>query len=73
MWHGIVLVLAIEMALITPPVALNVFVIKGISPPDVTLGQIYLGAMPFVAVELLRIVIFIAFPGLALWLPGMMK
>ncbi|MFC2065687.1 TRAP transporter large permease [Chloroflexota bacterium] len=72
-WYGVILVLAGEMALITPPVGVNCYIIHGISAPlGVNLPQILRGAMPFVAVELACIAIFMAFPELALWLPTKM-
>lgn len=68
-WFGIVMAIACEMAVITPPVGLNLFVIKGISPESVSLGDVVYGSAPFVGVLLLALALFTAFPGLVLWLP----
>ncbi|MFP4538285.1 MAG: TRAP transporter large permease [Dichotomicrobium sp.] len=68
-WFGIVMAVATEMAVITPPVGLNLFVIKGISPPEVSLGDVTLGALPFFGVLLAGLMLFVAFPGIVLWLP----
>jgi len=70
-WFGVILVIACEMAVITPPVGLNLFVIKGIAP-QVTLKQISLGALPFVFLEITAIIILTIFPQIVLWLPKMM-
>jgi C4-dicarboxylate transporter DctM subunit len=66
-WFGVVMIIACEMAVITPPVGLNLYVIKGIAP-QITLGQIIYGALPFVLVELLCVAILAVFPSIALWL-----
>lgn len=72
LWFGIVMGITLEMAVITPPVGLNLYTIKGIAPPEVTLSDIIRGAMPFVVIEILCLAIFVSFPTLCLWLPGTM-
>ena len=67
-WFGIILVLLIETALITPPVGLNLFVIQGTTPEHST-QEIMLGALPYVFIMILMIVIVTIFPQLVLWLP----
>ena len=67
-WFGILMIVLIEMALITPPVGLNLYVINGIAP-DISLKKILMGSLPFVGCMVLAIVILCAFPGLATWLP----
>ncbi|UTW10084.1 TRAP transporter large permease [Marinobacterium rhizophilum] len=66
-WFGIVAVITVELGLITPPVGMNVFVIKSVAP-DVPMGQIFRGVFPFVLSDLLRLVLLILFPVLALGL-----
>jgi len=68
-WFGIVMAIATEMAVITPPVGLNLFVIQGIASEDVSLGDVTRGAAPFVGVLILGLTIFVVFPELVLWLP----
>ncbi|HRK85860.1 MAG TPA: TRAP transporter large permease subunit, partial [Alcaligenes sp.] len=68
LWFGIVMIIACEMAVITPPVGLNLYVIKGIAP-QISLQQITRGALPFVALEILAIIILTIFPDIILWLP----
>lgn len=68
-WFGIIVVMTVELGLITPPVGMNVFVIKSVVR-SVDLKTIYKGVMPFIAVDLLRLVLLVAFPILSLWLPS---
>ncbi len=68
-WFGVIVVMAVTFGMICPPVGMNVFVINSIAR-DIALGAIYRGTMPFIAVDVLRLVILCAFPGIALWLPG---
>ncbi len=67
-WFGIFAVMVTELSLITPPVGLNLFVIKGVIK-DISIGTIYRGILPFVVADIVRIVLLIAFPALALYLP----
>ncbi len=60
-WFGIVTVLTVELGLMTPPVGMNVFVIKAMAP-HVGLGEIFRGVAPFVVSDLLRLALLIAFP-----------
>ncbi|WP_372658925.1 TRAP transporter large permease [Hydrogenophaga sp.] len=71
-WFGILIVTIVEIGLISPPVGLNLFVINSLLP-DVKLGAIYRGVWPFVAADVLRLAILIAFPAIALWLPSLMR
>ena len=68
-WFGIVVVVVVEISLITPPVGLNVFVLRGVLP-DVSTGTIFKGVTPFWIVDLLRLAVIVGVPSLSLWLPG---
>jgi TRAP-type C4-dicarboxylate transport system permease large subunit len=68
-WFGVMLTLNMEIGLITPPVGLNLYVINGIVP-DVDLKTVLLGALPFMLCMLVGIMLLIAFPQIALWLPN---
>ena len=70
-WFGIIIVMTVELGLIHPPVGMNVFVIKSVVH-DVSFMTIFKGVIPFVLTDLLRLVILIAFPIIALWLPERM-
>ncbi len=68
-WFGVIIVMTVELGLIHPPVGMNVFVIKTVVK-DVSFSTIFLGVLPFVATDLIRLAILIAFPIIALWLPS---
>src|SRR5882757_5769518 len=70
-WFGVLIVVTVEMGLITPPVGLNVYVIKGLAP-DVPMGQIFEGIIPFLVAMLITLAILVAFPAISLWLPNSM-
>src|SRR3954470_14654034 len=70
-WFGVIIVMTVELGLIHPPVGMNVFVIKSVVK-DVSFSTIFKGVVPFVATDLVRLVILIIFPLLATWLPQRM-
>jgi tripartite ATP-independent transporter DctM subunit len=70
-WFGVIIVMTVELGLIHPPVGMNVFVIKSVIK-EVTFTTIFKGVIPFVVTDLIRLLILIAFPVIALWLPSKM-
>ncbi len=70
-WFGIIVLLAMEMSLTTPPFGLLLFLMQGVSPKGTTLGQVALAAVPYLACDLLLMVILVLVPGVALFLPGL--
>lgn len=70
-WWGIVLVMVVEISLITPPIGLNVFILKSMLP-EVSLTKIFKGIAPFFCADLFRLAIVVVFPAVALWLPTIM-
>jgi TRAP-type C4-dicarboxylate transport system permease large subunit len=70
-WFGVIIVMTVELGLIHPPVGMNIFVIKSVID-DVKISTIFYGVLPFILTDLLRLVILIVFPILALWLPSRM-
>lgn len=70
-WFGILIVTIVEIGMISPPVGLNLFVLSSLLP-NVKLTTIYKGVWPFVVADIVRLGILIAFPVIALWLPGLM-
>jgi tripartite ATP-independent transporter DctM subunit len=68
-WFGVIIVMAVTFGMICPPVGMNVFVINSIAR-DISLTRIYKGTMPFIAVDVVRLVLLCAFPVISLWLPG---
>ena len=70
-WFGIIALVVVELGLITPPVGLNVFIIAGLA--NVRMGEVFRGVMPFFAVEIARIALLLALPGLCLFLPRLLS
>ena len=70
-WFGIVVTINVEMGMITPPVGLNLFILKG-SVPGIKMNDIVGGALPFLLLLMLGLAIIMVFPPLAIWLPGRM-
>lgn len=68
-WFGILLVVLIELALLTPPVGVNLYVVQGIRDPGKSIGDVILGVLPFILVMLVLVVVLVYLPGLATWLP----
>lgn len=71
-WFGIVMVMVVEISLITPPIGLNVFVMKSMLP-DVELVAIFKGIAPFFAADIVRLLLVVFLPGLALYLPRLLN
>ena len=71
-WFGVLVVKLLEIGMITPPVGLNVFVIKGVADRYVTLTQVFAGVLPFMAADLIVVAAMIAAPGAVLLLPSLM-
>jgi len=69
-WFAVVLTVNLEVGLITPPVGLNLYVLKGVAP-QVPLTTVLMGSMPFVLIMLGQIVLMTLFPQIALWLPNL--
>lgn len=70
-WFGVLIVIVLEMGLISPPVGVNVYVVKGVAE-DVTMGQVFLGILPFWVAMAVGLAILVAFPHIALLLPNSM-
>jgi C4-dicarboxylate transporter DctM subunit len=68
-WFGVIIVLVVEMGVITPPVGINVYIIKGVAP-DVPMGKIFKGAMAFLVGMIILAALLLVFPQLATWLPS---
>ena len=71
-WFAVLLLINLEMAVISPPVGLCLFTMKAVAPPDISMGDLYKAAFPFLALDLIAMGLILAFPGIALWLPGKM-
>ncbi|SHK06265.1 TRAP transporter, DctM subunit [Marinobacter antarcticus] len=69
-WFGILFVINMEIGYKTPPFGFNLFYLKGVVPPDITMKDIYTSVVPFVIIEIVAIGIIMVFPEIATWLPG---
>ena len=71
LFFGLLVALNLQTAFLSPPVAMAAFYLKGVAPPHVTLNQIFLGMMPFMAIQVLAIFLLYMFPAIGLWLPSL--
>ncbi|OOY15410.1 TRAP transporter large permease subunit [Thioclava sp. DLFJ4-1] len=71
LWFGIILVMNLEIAVVTPPVGLNLYALRGVCPM-LSVEEIVRSIVPFVAVQFVMLMIFVLFPGISLWLPGLL-
>lgn len=71
LWWGVLMVMIIEIGLITPPIGINVLIMHGMAP-DVPLRRIFVGIVPFLVADVIRLVILTLFPQIALWLPSVL-
>ena len=68
-WLGIMIAINLQTSFLTPPFGFALFYLRGVAPPEVTTKQIYRGVIPFVAIQVLALLILAMFPELATWLP----
>lgn len=68
-WFGVLFVINMEMAYLTPPFGFNLFIMKGVVPPEISMADIYRSILPYVVLQALCLVLVILFPQLVLWLP----
>lgn len=71
-WFGVLFVIMVEIGYMTPPFGFNLFYLRGVAPPSISIGDIYISALPYAAVILFGLLLIIAFPGIALWLPKLL-
>jgi TRAP-type mannitol/chloroaromatic compound transport system permease large subunit len=74
LWFGMMVCVNLQTSFMTPPFAYAIFIVKGVSPPElnITMSDIIRGVMPFVVLILVGLALCIAFPEIILWLPGKM-
>ncbi|MGE4335439.1 MAG: TRAP transporter large permease subunit [Pigmentiphaga sp.] len=73
LWLGVVYLLTMEIAFLTPPFGLLLFVMKGVAPREIGMGTVYRAALPFVLLEMLVLVAVLFYPQIGLWLPSIMR
>jgi TRAP-type mannitol/chloroaromatic compound transport system permease large subunit len=71
LFFGLLIALNLQTAFLSPPVAMAAFYLKGVAPPHVTLNQIFIGMMPYMAIQVLALILLYTFPQIGLWLPGL--
>ena len=71
-WFGVLFTINMELAFISPPFGMNLFYMKGVVPDSISMGDIYRSVLPFMALEVLGLMLVILFPQLVLWLPNLM-
>jgi TRAP-type mannitol/chloroaromatic compound transport system permease large subunit len=72
LWFGVLFIINMEMAFLTPPFGFNLFYMKAVVPKGVTMGDIYRSVIPFVLLQGLGLIICMIFPGIVTWLPYLM-
>jgi TRAP-type mannitol/chloroaromatic compound transport system permease large subunit len=72
LFFGLLVALNLQTAFLSPPVAMAAFYLKGVSPPHVTLNQIFAGMMPFMGIQVIALVLLYVFPAIGLWVPQML-
>ena len=72
LFFGLLVALNLQTAFLSPPVAMAAFYLKGVSPPHVTLNQIFAGMMPFMAIQVFAIFLLYMFPAIGMWLPELL-
>jgi tripartite ATP-independent transporter DctM subunit len=73
LWFGVVVAMNLQSSFLTPPFGFSLFYLKGVAPPGVTTSHIYRGIVPFVAVQVLALLLLILFPGMVSFLPGLAR
>jgi len=68
-WLGMLICVTLQTSFLTPPFGWALFFLRGVAPPEVTTRHMYMGVIPFVAMQLLAVLLVFLFPQLALWLP----
>ena len=71
-WFGIIFTITMEIAVLTPPVGLNLYVIQGLAPTQVKIQDVIMGVLPFIGALVCLIGLLLLFPDLATWLPTIM-
>ena len=72
LFFGLLVALNLQTAFLSPPVAMAAFYLKGVSPPGVTLNQIFLGMIPFMFIQIFAMFVLYVFPQIGMWLPGVL-
>lgn len=69
LFFGLLVAMNLQTAFLSPPVAMSAFYLKGVSPPHVTLNQIFMGMLPFMGIQIIALILLYMFPAIGMWLP----
>ena len=69
-WLGVMMAINLQTSFLTPPFGFALFYLRGVAPPEIATSQIYRGVIPFIAIQLLALILLALFPQIALWLPS---
>src|SRR5262249_41677958 len=69
LWYGVIFMVNMQMAFLSPPFGYSLFYLKSVAPPQISMALIFRAAMPFIGLQALGLLLCIAFPGIILWLP----
>ena len=72
LWYGVIFMVNMQMAFLSPPFGYSLFYLKSVAPPQITMAMIFRAAMPFIGLQLLGLTLCIIFPQIILWLPGVL-
>jgi tripartite ATP-independent transporter DctM subunit len=72
-WFGVLFLICMQLGLLTPPFGLLLFTMKGVAPPSITMHQVYMASMPYIAMSLVILVLIFFFPMIATWLPAVLS
>ena len=71
-WFAVLFIVSMQTAYITPPFGYNLFYMRAVAPPEVTINDLYKAAIPFIFLQIFGLVLIVVFPSIALWLPGVL-
>ncbi len=72
-WFGVLFLICMQLGLLTPPFGLLLFTMKGVAPPSIAMHEVYMAAMPYIAMSILMLVLIFFFPVVATWLPALLS
>ena len=70
LWYGVIFMVNMQMAFLSPPFGYSLFYLKSVAPPQISMAMIFRAAMPFIGLQALGLGLCIVFPQIVLWLPG---
>jgi TRAP-type C4-dicarboxylate transport system permease large subunit len=72
-WFGVLFLICMQLGLLTPPFGLLLFTMKGVAPRSIAMHQVYMAAMPYIAMSLLILILIFFLPAIATWLPSVLS